>query len=77
MSALAWFCVSYAVFALATFGWIGVITYRYNYDTGTWVARILVTVLWPVYWGAALGLWLYELTCRWKARRTCTHERHD
>ena len=63
MSAVHWLCVSYAGFALATFGWIGVLTYQDEYDAPTWVARIACAVLWPLYWVAVTGCWIYDRTC--------------
>lgn len=60
MSALGWSCVFYAWFALITFGWAVIITYRDAHDVCTWVARITVSVLWPVYWLGALCIFVAD-----------------
>lgn len=53
MSEVHWYCASYAMLALATFFWLGVLTRGDEYDAVTWVARIICSVLWPAYWFGA------------------------
>ena len=75
MSAVYCLCVSYAGFALITYGYISVLTYWDEYYSPPRMELIVCAVLWPLYWGAALGYWLYDTHREWKARGARKHER--